>query len=65
MEVTYFSSLSLSLSLYVCVWHVHMVSVEGVFCRIKQKLDKYRLEPVASLIDDRISNSRVSYEVCE
>lgn len=34
-------------------------SVEGVFYRIGQKLEKYRLEPVASTIDDHIANSKV------
>jgi len=42
------------------IWY----SVEGVFCRIRQKLDKYRLEPVVTSIDDHISNSRVSSTTC-
>jgi len=39
--------------------------VEGVLCRIRQMLDKYRLEPVVTSIDDHISNStRVSSTIC-
>lgn len=38
----------------------HMYRVEGVFCRIRQKLEKYRLDPVVASINDHISNSKVS-----
>ena len=46
-----------------CSWYLSVCSVEGVFYRIRQKLDKYRLEPVAGLINDHISNSKVSHSI--
>ena len=54
---------------HLALYSAHLLCVcriEGVFYRIGQKLEKYRLEPVAHSIDDHIANSKVYlYSICK